>query len=499
MIATEGTRWREALKLEQNESVASILLKLEQLGAREVAIVAPPELKAFRNPVSMRLLQRKAQDLGIALTIISSHPFTRQLCAETGFTHYADLDAFRRDDIRRKFHDRPKATARRPFGSRLSIAGGLALLALITIVGSVVLPAATVTVVPEATTLALDVPVTADSSASTIDAAARRIPAKFVTSGEISGQAIVNATGQRDVPDQDAHGVVTFTNQTAQAVTVPKSTIVLAGPIAFATLQDTQVAPTVNAGGVTITGTGSTTVAAVLPGESGNVKVGAITAIDGPLASKLTVKNDAAFTGGSNKKQGFLSADDQAKAKQALLAQLRQQALDRIHGQIARNESFVQSPDSAGDGAVEELTYELSPEQVTSSTTLHLKVMVRGLTFQGDDINQVVQQAMQDAAAKEGSGARLLDEPLTIQPPVVVGNDGTAVRLQVHATGRMAPPLDRGALQDRVQGLDAATAKAALERTPGIRQASVKLWPAWVRKVPWLAWRVSVAIASPAS
>lgn len=497
MIGQEGTRWQQALKLEENESVASILLKLEQLGAREAAIVAPPGLKVFRNPVSMRLLQRKAEDLGIAVTLISNDERTRKLCAETGFGCYSDVEAFRRDDIRRKYHDRPKAIAGMPFGSRMSVIGALGLVLLIAIVGYVVLPAASITVVPEATALQVDVPITADSSTAAIDPARGKIPAKFVTSGEVTGQTRVNATGQRDLPDQPARGLVSFTNQTDQALTVPKSTIVLAGPLAFATLQDVQVTPTVNIGGVAITGTGSASVVAVLPGEDGNVKVGSITAVDGPLASKVTVKNDVALTGGTKKKQTYLSSDDQAKTKQALLAQLQQQAVDRIRGQIARNESFVQSPDSTGDGAIEELTYEESPEQVTGSTTLHMKVIVRGLTFQGDDVNQAVQQAMEDAVSKQRSGARLLDEPLTIQPPALIGNDSTTASLQVRATGRIAPALDRNALADRVRGLDAVTAESALDRTSGVHQANVKLWPAWAKKVPSLSWRVSVAITNP--
>jgi len=135
--APQPPGWQQALKLDDNESIASIVLKLEQLSAREIAIVAPRSLKVFRNPVSMRLLQRKADDLGIAVTIISEDSFTRQLCSETGFSHYTNVETFRRDDIRRKFRDRPQARARPPISSRVSAIGALCLLVLIVIVGYV--------------------------------------------------------------------------------------------------------------------------------------------------------------------------------------------------------------------------------------------------------------------------------------------------------------------------------------------------------------------------
>ncbi|HLY67022.1 MAG TPA: hypothetical protein VKU60_15920, partial [Chloroflexota bacterium] len=488
MTSSPPDRWQQALKLEENESIASILLKLEALAAREIAIVAPPHLKAFRNPVSMRLLQRKAEDLGIAVTVISQDGMTRQLCAETGFGYFPNVEAFKRNDIRREFHDRPRSIARPAVSTRFSAIAAGCILAFVLVVGYVAMPAASISVSPAATPLELDVPVMVDGSLNTVDVTGGRIPGQ-VQSAEVSGQATVTASGQRDQPDQTARGFVTFANLTDQPVTVPKSTILLAGKATFFTLQDAPVSPSLNVGGTAIPGSGSVAVQAVNPGPDGNVAVGAITAVYGDLASKISVKNSTATLGGSNKKLTYLSSDDQAKAKQGLLDDLRRQALDKINSQIERNQTFLPSPSSAGDGAVEELTYAESPEQVTTSTTLYMKVLVRGLAFQGDDVNQVVQQAMESAAQKQGSGAQLSNVPLTVAPPAVVSNDGGTAELQVHASGRIAPSLNASALADRVRGLDAVSAQSALQRTPGVGQANVQLWPAWARKVPSLSWR----------
>ncbi|MFI5269841.1 MAG: hypothetical protein ACHQ7M_20885, partial [Chloroflexota bacterium] len=250
-------------------------------------------------------------------------------------------------------------------------------------------------------------------------------------------------------------------------------------------------------GDTPIPGAGSASVQAADSGDTGNVPVGAITAVQGALASKVSVINRSATTGGSNKKATYLSSDDQAKAKRALLDQLRQQGLDKIRGQIARNETFLPSPDSAGEGAVEELTYAESPEQVTGQTTLHMKVLVRGLTFQGDDVNQVVAQAMDTAARRKASDARLSDAPLAIDPPVVLSNDGATVKLQVHTAGRMSTPLNASALADQVHGMTTATARERLASTTGVAQADVQLWPAWANKVPSFSWRIHTTIVSP--
>ncbi|MFI5266636.1 MAG: hypothetical protein ACHQ7M_04580, partial [Chloroflexota bacterium] len=233
--------WQETLTFADNESIASILLKMERLPSRELAIVAPPHLRVFRNPVSMRLLQRKAEDLGLDVTVISQDEMTRQLCAEIGFGCYGDENGFRRENSRPRRFDQSLPAARLRW---VSVVAGVCLLALIFFVGYFVLPAASIMVTPASTALAIDVPVVADSTANTVDLGAGKIPAHVVTSGDVDGSTTVNASGQRDVPNQAARGSVTFTNLTDQPVNVPKNTIVMAGKIAFFTVSDTQVSPT---------------------------------------------------------------------------------------------------------------------------------------------------------------------------------------------------------------------------------------------------------------
>jgi len=445
----------------------------------------------------MRLLQRKAEDLGIAVTLITDDDKVRQLCAVTGFTVYSSVDDFKRHSTRHEYYDRPRPSARAPISSWLSAAGALVMLGVIGWIGYVMLPAATVSVTPSVRQLDIDVPITADQSISSPDVSAGEIPA-HVAFAEVDGETTVSATGQRPVPNQAARGVVTFTNQTGDPVTVPASTILLAGSKVFFTAQQTYVAPTVSLGDQSLSGTGSTIVQAVQPGEEGNVPAGSITAIQGPLASTLTVINSSALTGGSNKQATYLSADDQAKAKQNLLDQLRQQALDKIHSQIQKNETFLLSPATDGDGAIEQLTFEESPEQVTTATKLHMKVLLRGLTFQGDDVNQVVAASFDRAVAQEAPGARQLNAPLVIDPPEVTDNNGANVQMRVHTTGKIMTPLDSRAIEQRARGLPPEEAQAAVASMPGVGQATVKLWPGWAKAVPSLSWRTHVAIGSPA-
>lgn len=485
--------WRETLTFADNESIASILLKLEQVPTREIAIVAPSNLRVFRNPVSMRLLQRKAEDLGLDITIISDDEMTRQLCAEIGFGCYGNVKSFKRENTRPRSYDGPGLGRQ----TILSGVAGLCLAALAGIVALFVLPSATVEIVPGSSSVSVNVPVEADSNVSGIDLSAGKIPAKIVTSGIMDGSSVVSASGQRDLPSAPAKGFVTFTNRTGQPVFVPKNTIVQAGKVAFFTVSDTQVPPTQTIAETAIQGSASASIQAAEPGEEGNVAVGAITAIQGGLSSQLSVVNRAATTGGAKKRATYLSADDQAKAKQALLNDLRRQALDKVRGQIPRNETFLPSPDSDGENAIEELTYEESPEQVTTQTRLHMKVLLRGLTFQGDDVNQVVAQSMDAAVRQRAPGTRLDSGPLVIDPPAVIGNDGSTIKMQVHTTGRVISSVNPSELAEQIRGLPAEDARLKLLRAPGVGDADVQLWPAWSQKVPSFSWRIHASLTAP--
>ncbi len=342
----------------------------------------------------------------------------------------------------------------------------------------------------------MDVSIVADVQQSDLDTANFRIPARVLTA-EIDGQQNVTATGQRDAPDATARGVVTFTNTSPDAISVPVGTIVNAGAVSFSTTQASQVPPATKAGDTSINGSATVPIVALTAGTDGNVKTGSITSISGALAGRLTVLNSAATSGGANKKVSYLSGTDQGTAKEALRQQLVQQGLDRIHSQLQRNQTFIPSTQSQTDDAIEELTYEQTPEQVTNQTVLHMKVLVKGLTFVGDDVNSVVDQAMRNAVKKAPQGLQLMNDPLVIDPPVVAASDASTVKLQVHAAGHVLTPLNSGALIEGVRGKTAEQARAYLQTAPGAGNAELQLWPAWIGRTSRFAWRIRVEQVNP--
>ncbi|MHB8619912.1 MAG: baseplate J/gp47 family protein, partial [Chloroflexota bacterium] len=368
-----GSPLEYLLAVRPDENIAAILRKLEAVPAGRVIITSTDTVATFRNPVSIRLLARRAHDLALAVAIVTDDDFTRWLCEQVGLPAFATVKSVRHPRSALSITREGLARAHLRLGGWVSGVLGLAVLAAVALLLFFVLPAATVTVTPAPKALAVDVPVLATVTQDQLDAAAGRVPAN-VASTEVAGDAQVRATGTREAPDGTAGGLVTITNTTAGKVDVPAGTIFAGGAVDFVSGQDVVVPPSLKVGSVALPGTVALPVKAVNPGPSGNVKAHVITGLPPGLAGKLRVSNDFATSGGTRKKVNYLSGADQGRAKDALRTRLVNLGLQRIRGQISRNETFLPDPGAAGDGAIEQLTYDQSPVQVTGTTTLHMRV-----------------------------------------------------------------------------------------------------------------------------
>ena len=68
------------------------------------------------------------------------------------------------------------------------------------------------------------------------------------------------------------------------------------------------------------------------------------------------------------------------------------------------------------------------------------------------------------------------------------------MRVDATATGRSAAVIDPGDVAQRIGGLTADKAEAALE---DLGDTTVELWPDWVASVPGWAWRIEVQVDQP--
>ncbi len=379
---------------------------------------------------------------------------------------------------------------------RILLGGGLVavlvLLGIAAVAAYLLLPQATIVVVPRVETVGpVQTTVTADPAATTTDVANAVVPAQTV-SMPVQANGTFKATGQ-NVTQTTATGTVTFTSQnTLFDVTVPAGTdISTSSGVHFVTTQDVVVPRASFATGPTSV---NAPITALKPGPSGNVPAGSITSEPATLtAALISVTNAQPTSGGSRTVTPKVAQSD----VDAAVASLKKQLGDAFAGQL-----------SAGTNVPAGLV--LFPETGTLGTA----------AFTPDPASLVGQQVAQFTLAASATGtATAVDEaPVTsiaetrlrAQVPagysLVAGSvqvttgtptvEGAKVMFPTSATASQVRQLDAAALETEVRGLPVDQAKQQLEQYGTV---TITTWPDWVSTIPTYDFRVDLTVEPAAT
>ena len=528
------------LYLEADDEITAVLRRVRAADPGRVILVAPGRSRATSSVVALRLLAGEGRDLAVV-----GDALTRSLAAEAGLAAYATVDDARRAApgeappapeqrqaaihvVRGDRHDdtaptlaaaplvnpevgeetrpvalsrppRPQGTVRTPpppprrrtrrapprRSALIAVLGLLAAFIVVaSVVGAMVLPAATVTIAPRTEVIG---PTTYTIA----------IDAPRQESGTVTADATVTATGTYAV-QQAASGTVVFFNWTFFPVTVTAGTLVAAGEQAFAT----QAEITVERGRLTGQGTirageEAVAVVAAAPGAAGNVPAEAINQVlDAETDARLrgfpentrpTVTNPEPTSGGLDSSGPEFAQADLDAATTSLTDELRQlaaEALPEPGDQMVLPTAIAPEPVLT---VPEGLVGTRDQPEATISGTLDWSVWL------------VDRAAVEDEARNRfiGDGASLPDglQLLSDQTQVDVGDarllEGDRVEVDVTVTGVATSEIDPAEVIARIRGLGPDEAQLALA---DLGPARVDLWPGWVTTVPDMEWRIEVRV-----
>lgn len=405
----------------------------------------------------------------------------------------------RHDDGAHEFGERgrsipvvgPRRRARLGTGGIIGVGLLAAALVFSAVAGYVLLPAATITVVPTVATIG---PTTftyrADPTVSAVDPAAGVIPATEVTL-DVRAAGEFPASGKR-VEEERATGTVRFDSiNTIGPVLVKSGTRVstLEG-IVFTTTRDVTV-PAAEVSGSTIThGIADVGVRAQQPGPEGNVDAGAIARVPDSLSTlQVSVSNLQPTTGGLREEFPRVEAED----VEAALASLRTDLEARFAASVAASEGvpagLTAFPETAllGEVRTNDDPAALVGQEVATFT---LEALASGVVL-------AVDEAPLEALATErlrssiDTGFELVPGSLAVE----VGAATVAEReitFPVTGSARQRRVVDRDVLEAAVRGLPRDAAVRALAAYGTV---TLELWPDWVTAVPTIDQRVSIVIA----
>jgi hypothetical protein len=360
----------------------------------------------------------------------------------------------------------------------------LGVLAVLSVV-AFFLPTAQVTIYPDQQTQSFDIPVQASTDIQEINLSGL-LPAQSIEF-IIEGRDQITTTGSIALPAAPATGVVQFTNLSVDPVQIPAGTVVrtLSDPaIRFRT---TRIASLPGENGAII----DVPVEAIQPGSNGNLGTERLVAIEGPLGINLRVSNSNPTSGGKNQRLKAVSAADQEKLFQRLVAALQQTAWEEYQASADPKDLTLQS-NAELDQILEE-EYSASVGEPADFLELRLRAVYRVNTVLGTDI-QAFANSVLDASLL--TGYTPIPETLQITHEQIQNSpqkDQTGY--DFHIERRVIYQPDLNSLPRTILGLPLAEAYSVLGKNiPMTQEPRIVLFPENWPRLPYLPFRITLNI-----
>ncbi len=508
--------------LHGEDDIISICDRLSWEKAQRALLVLPPEGNVLRHGLDLARLRRHADRLRLEIALVCANTAVQRQATALGIPAFSTIQRATRH--RRSWRARRRERVGLPTigGSAIDLlrpdpvdSTGLAqlqvrlvrplpwwrwllryvaiflffcVLALAWVAFVYTVPRATLRLHPTLQPLQVTATLLADPYLSAVDFAQATLPARLLTV-ENSWQAALVPTGMLALPNAPARGRVLFTNLQGVPARIPAGTRLSASAIEgalFRTLADVTLTDVVGS-------TAEVEVVALAPGPQGNVAAGAIDTLEGALGRRVSVRNPEPLSGGAVQEITAVSEADQARLRAQVLQSLQALALAQMEAQVTPQE-FLARPSLRVLQIVQE-SYSHAPGEATEKLTLEMRAVL-----QATAVNQAAALGIMTAAltADSPAGYLLVPESVSAQVGDVLGVDEAGrVRFTMTAEGDVAAALGLDEVLTAVAGQPPDIALSYLYQELPLRELpSLRIWPTWFSRVPYLPTRIQVEIST---
>ena len=353
--------------------------------------------------------------------------------------------------------------------------GGLALL---------VLPQATVTVIPARTQFVSSIEVSSQVGIDEPDYLNDVVPARAVQA-RVEGLGTVETTGVDEAPVGKATGVATLINQTNREIVIPQNTIVrttTGNNVRFRTTDETTAPPGV---GQQVTAN----IEAVEPGRQGNVPAFTINEIEGPLNVSLRVSNQSGTAGGTVESVAVVIQPD----KDRLLGQLQDQLQRQAYSQLATGlgQGEIIPPETVSTFTLAE-TYDSFAGEQADVLGMQLQLLARGIA-----VDIAGAEALADRSLRESipSDHFLLEETIQVGQPNFTRFSDASVDFTLTASAETLIPITTGQVRSLLIGAPLEDAESILlDNLELAVLPEITLEPNWLNLLPYIPTRIVVRV-----
>lgn len=505
---------QQVIYLEVGDDLPAIRDLLEGAQAKRVLLVVPKGSHIFHEPINLRVLRRYASNLALDLALVTRDSRTRQLARTEGLAVLSSIRRGQRGRWRggkRRLSPAERAAVDRVDGLRagrgdigygdvaiLWIGRVLAVLLfvfflfLVLGLAALLIPEASVTLVPYREVVEATLQIRADPEAEKSSLTDATIPARIIEA-EVEQTGEIATISRKDAPDAPATGVITFINQAAAPLEILPGAVVRTATgttVRFRTVTTATLESAIGA-------TAEAEIEALEPGPVGNVDKATITEVEtASLRGRVRVINEQPTQGGGVKQVGVVTRADMDRLKAQLLQQLQQRAFMELQGQLGEQEFLP------ADSMTTEIMAEVYDQFLDAEAdVLHLqmRILATGTAVDRANANLLAYEALEEMipATYELQSVEItfgLDEEN-------VRMDGRSVIVEVSASAPLVVNIDRGAVRSTVAGLKADEAEQilvesfALDAPPAVEVLPewIKRWE-WLDRVPLLSFRIQVLV-----
>ncbi len=497
----------EVIHLQEDADWAVLRACLRQARDRRIVLALPWEARFLSQPLEGDLVRREAERLGLEVAVVSRDPERRTMLRGAGLPVFGSVEraqaatTWPRPELppveppRRAWWEEeiplvPPVRVLPPWVRHVRIGGRLffflATVLFLLAAAYIVVPQATVTLVPAGTTVRIITPVSVVlSDEEIVDTATGTVSARRV-GDYFEGYIEVETTGTAPYQSGWATGNVLFTNLLGQDVMVPVGTVVRTSagsfPVRFVTTQPVAV-PAL--------GQAAAPVQAVDEGPAGNVGVNQINQIEGFLAFSLRVTNPEPTYGGAVEEVRAASQADRDRARELLTERL----LDEAY-QALQQEYYLEPTEFLIRQSLQiqasELTYNRFLNERADALGLQMRILVTGLAVDQTNVKAVAYARLADSIPP---GHYLRDSAFSIGEVAEEPMEEDVLLLFVTATGYAVSEVDGTAVRQEILGLPLPQAMERLEELGLAAPPAVQIWPRWFKRLPVLPLRIEVEIA----
>jgi hypothetical protein len=366
----------------------------------------------------------------------------------------------------------------------LLIGGAIVALIIVWLVGTFILPKATVTIKTDNISVNTDLIFTASTSAEEVDEEKNIVPAESKEVKKTDSEK-VPATGKKNVGEK-ATGTVTLklANCAKNNANIPAGTGVSNGGLTFITQKDVTlktlepIQECINDSLPNLT-SATVNVVAQNPGDQYNINGGRTFTVAGFL--EVSGIDSSAMSGGTNKEVTVVSDQDVETAKQKLNDKSKSAAAAELEKLLKEEDLFPISESLTASAPAITASPKVGDE--ASETTVTSVVIYSMLGVKREDLKKLVVKSAEDKI--DTSKQKIADDGLD-KAVFKLGEKAspTDQKINVQTTVSTGAQIDETAIKKEITGKKKGEVQQIIGVYPGVKEVDVSYSPFWVYKTP---------------